>query len=550
MLRFSFFSLVFSLLVLCSACDESAQSSEGIFANLEDNNPNYFCDEISNKINNFTFVGKYGHIHNEWLIAAVEEAYSANDWKPIWQNFESGQYYQAALDFLAETEKAAFHQLDPEKYHTKSNRALLDSLYISNRYSGNEELAYKVELDLALTACTLSYLADLRKGKYSDPRWEIPNPYGNLAQDLLSKLAQAEEAIKAAAPPYKSYWKLAEKIGEFKKIEGGFPSISSEKNAKGLAEQLYKLGDLNSGNISSFDEELKAGLVRFQERNGLEGSGKLNKATLAALNKPIAERIEQMQLNLERFRWLPHDMNKEHVWVNVPDYQIEVRENDETKLKMKGVVGEPITPTPVFTEKMSHLVFSPAWNIPWSIVRDEIFAYAGYGDFPSVLILADVEVFYEGKKLDPFKVEWKTITKDKKEMRKYRFRQKPGTGNSLGTVKFIFPNKHAVYLHDTSSKKYFGWQNRALSAGCIRVEKPVELSKHLLRGKEDWDEQRIKSNMYSSSERRVNLAEEVPVYLYYLTSWVNESGALQFRKDIYKHDRKQIAKMKKEGLFF
>jgi len=231
-------------------------------------------------------------------------------------------------------------------------------------------------------------------------------------------------------------------------------------------------------------------------------------------------------------------MGDEFVWVNIPDCTMDYYRDGESVLDMIVVVGDPKSPTPVFTEEMSHLIFSPAWNVPMSIAKEEILNYIHIN--PNLLIVAEVDVFYKGKKLkNPLSVDW---TPELVNSRDYTFRVRPGGGNSLGDVKFMFPNHHSVYMHDTNSKECFTESDRAVSAGCIRVHKPVDLARVILEEKGGWDNARIKRNMGLKREQVVHLPTKIPVYLYYLTAWVDDDGQLQLRKDIYRHDKKQVKK--------
>jgi len=550
MLRFLFVSL---LLCCCFACGEKQpETAQDFLTVLQKENPNYIADEFKNKIQSVSFLMKISGKDPEGIRAETSEIYTARKGSPLWQDLDAGTASEQLPELIQSLYDAPQHGFQAGFYNTSTIDTLYRQIYQQKKWKGKEELANKIELDMLATGAIVSFLSDLSAGRTAT-KWDIESSQHPIDQLVLAKHQNVAELIQVAAPPFKAYKSLQERIQSYEAIskEGGFPEVKnsglskgkSGDNVKKLAQRLKLSGDLNGAN-NGFDDKLEAALKKFQKRHAIAETGKVNQQTLTALNRPLEDVIDQMYLNLERYRWLPDSMGDKYIWVNIPEFQIEVREKDETVMEMRGVVGENITPTPVFSEEMTHLVFSPAWNIPWSIIKEEIYNFSNHNDFPSLLIVSNVEVFLDGKKLDPFSIDWKNITNDKKKMRKYRFRQKPGTDNSLGLVKFIFRNKYAVYLHDTPKRKYFKVDQRALSSGCIRVQKPVELSHYLLKDKGDWSIDRIKSNMGRSSELRVNLTEKIPVYLYYLTSWVDEEGQLQFRKDIYRHDKKQMERVK------
>jgi len=290
-----------------------------------------------------------------------------------------------------------------------------------------------------------------------------------------------------------------------------------------------------------YDQALRATLLAavklFQSNNGIQSTGNVRSQTKAKLNEPVEEGIKRVILNLERMRMLPEAMGENFVFVNVPDCTMDFYRDGKSVQNQIVVVGDPKSQTPIFKEDMTHVIFSPNWNVPMSIAREEILQYLHIN--PNLLIVAGVTVFHKGKKVkEPWSMEW---TPDLVNSRDYTFRVRPDPKlNALGTVKFMFPNHHSVYIHDTNDTSCFKEPNRAASAGCIRAHQPVDLAVELLASKEGWTKDRIKRNMGLKNEQSVDLASPVPVYLYYLTAWVDDQGVFQNRKDIYGLDKKQI----------
>jgi L,D-transpeptidase YcbB len=242
--------------------------------------------------------------------------------------------------------------------------------------------------------------------------------------------------------------------------------------------------------------------------------------------------LDQLKMNLERWRWLPRDLGDRYVLINVPAYQMQVIEGEKPVLAMRVIVGKPDTPTPLFSDDMTYVTFSPYWNIPESILRAETLPRIAKD--PDYLQRNNLEVVgMSGDVLDASKVDWS----DEDALKHVRLRQAPGPENSLGLVKFIFPNHFNVYLHDTPGDRLFFKDDRALSHGCIRVEKPVALAQYVLHGQPQWTEQRIVTAMNAKNEQSVTLKQKLPVHIGYWTAWVDAGGTVSYTQDPYGIDR-------------
>jgi murein L,D-transpeptidase YcbB/YkuD len=250
---------------------------------------------------------------------------------------------------------------------------------------------------------------------------------------------------------------------------------------------------------------------------------------------PVEQRIRQVELNLDRWRWMPDHLGDRHFIVNVPGFHLFAREHGRTMLDMKVVVGKPGTETPVFSDEMETVVFSPYWNIPDTIATAET-APAVIRD-PSYLERNNIEVLSVSRsgttRVDPTTIDWENPV----ELERLAFRQKPGASNALGHVKFLFPNPYHVYLHDTPADSLFNKPTRAFSHGCVRVERPHDLASYVLRDDPDWTDERIRQAMFSGRETPVTLKEKIPVHIVYFTVWVDDDGTAQFLPDVYKKDR-------------
>jgi len=267
---------------------------------------------------------------------------------------------------------------------------------------------------------------------------------------------------------------------------------------------------------------------RFQRRHGLEPDAVVGRAVAAQMNVPADARVRQIALSLERWRWLPRDLGDRHILVNLPEYRLEVWENHQVPLTMRVVVGKKDTPTPIFADDMTHVVFSPYWNVPPDIVKNETIPSALRD--PAFLDRTNMEVLdRSGKPVDPSSIDMEAVGE-------YRFRQRPGSSNSLGLVKFVFPNSYNVYLHDTPADSLFARATRSFSHGCVRVEQPEALARYVLGDQPDWTPERISEAMHAGTEKTVKLSRPLPVYLGYWTARVSADGIVQFRDDIYAID--------------
>jgi murein L,D-transpeptidase YcbB/YkuD len=283
------------------------------------------------------------------------------------------------------------------------------------------------------------------------------------------------------------------------------------------------------------DTALHEAVQRFQERHGLTVDGAVGPATRAALNVPVEERIEQITLNLERWRWLPADLGRLHVRVNIAGFDLRVVEEGTDRLQMRVVAGRAYRQTPVFSDQISYLVLNPYWHVPHSIaVKDKL---PDFRRDPSLVSKLGYEVFRgwgaDATPIDPSTIDWNAVSASSFP---YRLRQRPGPQNALGQVKFMFPNAHSIYLHDTPSRALFGQAERNFSSGCIRVEHPLDLAAVLLRHNEGWTRERIESTVGNDTEKTVVLPEKVPVHLLYWTAWATADGPVHFRRDVYDRD--------------
>ena len=322
--------------------------------------------------------------------------------------------------------------------------------------------------------------------------------------------------IKYNALAEKDEWKAI--VAEQKSYK---PGDSAELIAK-IKTRLFKLEDFKGDTLNMrYDSVLFEAMKQFQGRHGLVADGAIGPGTFAALNMPLKTRITQLLVNMERCRWLPVHMNADYLAVNIPEFRLHVYHADSLLWSCNVVVGQSVHKTVIFGGDMKYVVFSPYWNVPPSIVRNEVLPAMRRN--ANYLNAARMEITGRSEGLP-------TI------------RQKPGPKNSLGQVKFLFPNSYNIYLHDTPAKSLFTESSRAFSHGCIRISEPSKLAGFLLRNSKNWNEEKIKAAMNLGKEQYVTLKEPVPVFIAYFTSFIDRNNLLNFRKDIYERDN-QLANM-------
>ncbi len=406
-----------------------------------------------------------------------------------------------------------------------------------------------VFIDLLLTASYFKYAEHTYSGSAKNLallEWYIPRKKRNYVGMLDALIAG--EAGEEPLQNNNYYQRLKDNLIKYRKIEdaGGWPEIPPEVvNLKlndtsdaliPLRKYLFITGDLANGDTTStlFDSFISDAISSFQQRHGKHKTGAPDKETIAEMNVPVGNRIKQILLNMERLRWIAiPDSVTDFLLVNIPDYELHAYENGKLIWDMKVVVGTTANRTTAFYGNITQVVLNPYWNIPKSIVTNEMLPRLE--ENPNEYIESqNMEVISNGEKIKPSEINWS----DPDEVNDVRIRQCPGPGNALGKYKFLFPNSFSIYLHDTPSKHLFDKEERSFSHGCIRVDEPEKLANYLLRDDPEWSAEKVADAVADGKEKFINLKKPLPVYIVYFTAWVNEEGKLNFRDDIYNHDLK------------
>lgn len=447
--------------------------------------------------------------------------------------------------------------LRPGDYHLEKIEAILSELHQTPKLWEQPHPRQLVDLDLLLTDAFLIYGSHLLAGRINpeqiDPQWFANRREADLAQLLEDALSsnQIEETLAALLPAYAGYTRLRDTLAIYRKFAetGGWPTVpSGSKLRQGdrseriplLRQRLAAEGfltNVGADDQTLFDNDVEQALKKFQMQNGLETDGILGTQTLQALNISADQRVRQIVVNMERWRWLPQNLGDRYILVNIASFNLDVLEQETPVLNMRVVAGKSYRKTPVFSDKITYLVINPYWGVPDTIAKKDILPKQKKD--PNFLMNQKIRVF-EGwgantREIDPSIIDWNNVTAANLT---YRFKQDPGPQNALGRIKFMFPNQFDVYLHDTPSKELFAKARRDFSSGCIRIEKPVELAEYLLRKHPDWPSEKIRSTLSGSdfTTQTVKLPEPVNIHILYWTVWVGKDDRIHFGPDIYDRD--------------
>ena len=495
--------------------------------------------------------------YRDWL----QKFYEATGYAPVW--LQGAQLVPQALSLIDLFKDAGKKGLDPEDYDASRWEERIHSL----RDSPNASAV--AHFDVALSVCAMRYVSDLRIGRINPPHFNfglsVERKKYDLAAFLRDRVVAASDlqaVLDEIEPPFPAYRRTEQALSRY--IE-----LASTDNGEKLPDvkkpidpnQIYAgmprlvrflrlVGDLPADANLPDDPQMYGGdlvdaVKHFQWRHGLDPDGRLGSSTIKQLNVPLQDRVRQIQLTLERWRWLPAEFSAPPIIVNIPDFRLRaLDDNNKVVMDMRVVVGKAMrTQTPVFTREMTYVVLRPYWNVPPSILRGEIVpAIERDRDY---IALKNYEVTTQnGKVVTSGAISDEVLAQLRAG--KLAVRQKPGPSNALGLVKLIFPNEHNVYLHSTPSPALFSRSRRDFSHGCIRVEKPAELATWVLRNNPDWTLERVQQGMQNGNDDvTVNLVKPVPVFIVYGTALAYENGEVHFSDDIYGHDAKLAAALAK-----
>ena len=465
-------------------------------------------------------------------------------------NFYNDRLYRPAwsrsfmvADLIQVLEEASDEGLFPNDYHLGTIRYL--------HRLPDKSASQLADLDVLASDAFLLYTFHRMQGKVNpenlDPNCDIGNLMCDPGEVLLMAVRSRDvrNSLAQVSPMHSEYAHLKMALASYREMvrNGGWDTIPHGESIKpgmddprvpAIRKRLAISGDLADPVYSShtcMDDTLMLAVINFQKRHGLFADGVLGKASIDAMNVSAQKRVEQIQVSLERWRWLPQQFSDYYIFVNIAKYDLVVVRNGNRIRHHVVIAGQPFRKTPVFSAKIRFLVFNPTWTIPPGILAKDILPAVRKN--PGYLASRDIRVIdSKGNVLNPNNINWNSAS-----IRQYQFVQSPGPNNALGAVKFMFPNKHHVYLHDTPGKGLFIQADRALSSGCIRVSRSLELAEYLLNDTEQWNADQIKSLVASKRTTTVFLKDQPDVHIIYFTASAWEDGQVYFLRDVYNLDR-------------
>jgi len=484
----------------------------------------------------------------QFAAAAILRAiYATRRDEPIWHQ-TTGEILPAASSLLTIIHNVAEDGLVAGDYHLielEDNLAKMD-------VDAPLDLSLQAQQDLLYTDALLLLAKHLRDGRVNslslEPIRQLTTSDLPWAQQIVAETDQLDVALALLRPPLPLYRDLQQLLVEFAHIEaeGGWPVIPAGPAIKRemedsrlplIAQRLQQLGFLSENwSGTAYDELIEAAVQNFQSRYGLAIDGQLGSKTLAAFNVSAADRLRQIEANLERLRWLPENLGQRYVLINSANFQLDAAADGHTVLTMKVVVGRTYRRTPVFSDNIRYAVFSPSWDVPPTILRQDVLPAlrrdVKYLAKKHLDVLAYENNHWSRIPVD--QIDWPTVLAQRHFP--FRLRQPPGPENPLGKVKFMFPNTFDVYLHDTPQKDLFKSTNRDFSSGCIRVENARALAEFLFTGSEKGASDSLDALFTSTETQVVSLPTPVPIHIQYWTIWRDAEGQMQFRADIYGRD--------------
>ncbi|HEV8479278.1 MAG TPA: L,D-transpeptidase family protein [Candidatus Eisenbacteria bacterium] len=484
----------------------------------------------------------------------VRAAYRKMNFRPVWTT--GGTLRAIADELLTILSRAGGYGLDPTDYPLQQLRDEADDVRDGVEGSVARSPATVAQWDVQMSETFVRFASQVAGGR-TKPRemyadwYTVPRSVdgaellvraaseGNL-HDLLSAVEPQSPGYQHLKNAYARYLEVAAK-GGWGQVAYGDTFLWNRKDDRipALRKRLVASGDLAQGKLkgNKYDTALRDAVARFQARHGMPVTGMVDSNTVDVLNVPVTERLREMQLNLERFRWLPDDFGPFYVTVNIPEFKLRVIDQGKMVDSMRVIVGRYYHPTPVFSDSIRVIILNPDWAVPATIARDELLPMIQQDS--TYFIKRGIHM-YRGSgarmvEIPSDTVQWANV---QKASFPYTLRQGPGPENPLGRIKFLLPNQFDVYLHDTPSTELFLQAERDFSYGCVRLQRPLRFATDLLDPKE-YPESRLEEMIATGRSDTLRIVPPVPVSLQYWTAWVDEKGEVQFRDDVYRIDYRQ-----------
>lgn len=528
------------LLVLCVMC-----SPLGTVAATNDDIADAVADLLANTPAEVLGFG------SRWADYSTEDqelhaVYHEQALQPLWVS--SGAPDRRATAIYDAIRNAADEGLDPNDYHFP----------VLSRYWKSDDAGELARLDLMLTLALVAWVNDVSVGRVH-PREKHPDLFaraGDRRGDALEIVngfrdtADPEDYLAALLPRHRHYQGLKQAHGHYRELrdQGGWAQVPAgdtlhpgdrDPRVAAIRRRLSVSGEFTGTDIESdlYDAEVEAAVRHFQTLNGLAADGVAGERTVGAMNFTVDERLRLIEMNMERWRWMDHDLQDPYVLVDIAGFDLQGVSGGEVETEMRVIVGKHYHESPIFSDHIKYIEFNPFWNLTPNIARHE--TVPKLRKEPGYLSRTHIRVFdgwgENSRELDPASVDWDHV----RNPGNYRFRQDPGPWNALGTMKFVFPNKFSVYLHDTPNHDLFSRASRAFSHGCIRLSEPARLAEFILAHNDPaWGMEKIEQVVDSKKRTIKSLKHPMAVHITYETAWTDGEGKLNFAPDVYGRDAK------------
>jgi murein L,D-transpeptidase YcbB/YkuD len=486
-------------------------------------------------------------------LTQTTQFYTNHKYLPVWTAV--GRIKPEADSLLTLLRHSYQDGLNPFDYHNKELKEMEQQINEGLQSTNSVDPGLLADFDVTMSDAYLLYARHMELGRIdpliSYPDWQVSRRSLNILDFYNQAIAQNNlvASLSKLTPTYSGYTDLKAQLAKYQQIasDGGWQTIPAGKDLKAgsvgsrvkilqkrlAATEDYKLDDTDE-QTAKYDDDTTKAVEQFQRSNGLKASGVVDKTTLQFLNVSVEMRIKQIQLNMDRLRWLPNNMGNKYLMVNIPNYSLVIVNAQQIDLAMPVIVGGGgNNKTCVVNSKITTLELNPFWGIPNRIATKEYLSKIQKD--PSYLEQHNIRVFnpQNNQEIDPTGIDWQRVTQANFS---YFLRQDPGKKNALGKLKFLFPNDCGIYLHDTSNPNLFGKKARSLSHGCVRVSQPLNLADYLISSTPNWDDDKLESAINTGKHRWLKLADPLEIHIVYQTAWVESNGQLQFRNDIYKAD--------------
>lgn len=524
--------------------------------------PLLITPETLNEIDHSKLLAKQDEAFKKTISDRINELYRNNGYQTKWLTENMPGYLFTELDNILNN--AARHGLQPDDYGIHSIETRIEILYADS--VSKDAL---VQLDIEISETFFRYASHLHEGKIrnlkeSDAIWIRDAKVATV--DYVTMLLNTQtpedldDVVAQLQPTSKQYEQLQNVLEKYRAIEKNsvplkhivtkekikpeskhtiIPAVRRRLFLTDLNASLYE-NDTTFTDSLLYDQALALAVKRFQARHGLEADGIIGEKTVKFLNQSIKEKADIIALNMERMRWTNDNTNDNYVLVNIPEYKLRLYQSQKPAYEMNVIVGAADKPTPVFNDALEYIVFAPTWTVPNSILKEEIIPHLRKDS--SYYAEKNYSFYKNEVTIDPSTESWNS-----NDINPYQYKvvQQPGPDNALGLVKFIMPNHMNVYLHDTPNHKLFSKSYRALSHGCIRLSEPAKFAVLLLSNQKGWNSEMIKKAMHAAEPYTLLLKKHCAVQLQYCTAWVDENGEINFREDIYEHDKNQLEQLRK-----